>query len=183
MEVSHMRLLVTLIATLVIVAPSYSATTTQLHKREHRQIHSLHRYIGTVTFFDNHSWLLKHGSMRNRKIAHKELHKAHIWIHIIKRELVETRHVLYPSVSGVVSHDAMWECIHGKEGNWATGYNPAGPYYGGLQMTWGWGELNGDPRNYSSTQQKLAAEHEWARNGYSLSFMRQQWPHTSYGCV
>jgi hypothetical protein len=146
----RMRLLVILIATLVFVAPSYSATTTQLHKREHRQIHSLHRYIG-------------------------------------KRELVETRRALYPPVqhvvSGVISHDAMWECIHNKEGDWATGYNPAGPYYGGLQMTWGWGELNGDPRHYSATEQKLAAEHEWARNGYSLSFMRQQWPKTSYGCI
>lgn len=182
-----MRLLVTLIAMLVIVAPSYSATTTQLHKREHRQIHSLHRYIGTVTFFENHPWLLKHGPMHHRKIAHKELRKAHIWVPVIKRELVETRRALYPSaqhvVSGVVSHEEMWECIHRKEGDWSTGYNPAGPYYGGLQMTWGWGELNGDPRNYSATEQKLAAEHEWARNGYSLSFIRQQWPQTSYGCA
>jgi hypothetical protein len=182
-----MRLLVTLIAMLVVVAPSYSASTSTLHKREHRQIHSLHRYVGTVTFFNNHRWLLKHGSIHNRKVAHLELRKAHIWIPILKKELAETRRALNPPeryvANSVASHDAMWECIHNKEGDWATGYNPAGPYYGGLQMTWGWGELDGDPRNYSSTQQKLAAEHEWAKNGYSLSFMRQQWPQTSYGCI
>ena len=104
--------------------------------------------------------------------------RAHLWLYSLA---VKRYHALYAPVAAI-AHRALWLCIHAKEGDWKTGYNPDGPWYAGLQMTWGWGELVGDPRNYSAEQQMLAAEHEYAANHYKLSWLRQQWP-TSYGCI
>jgi hypothetical protein len=79
-----------------------------------------------------------------------------------------------------VSHEQMWLCIHSKEGPWNA--NTGNGYYGGLQMTSGWGGV-ARPDLLSPYQQMQLAETGYAQSGYSLGWIRQQWPNSSYGCV
>jgi len=77
-------------------------------------------------------------------------------------------------------HSAMWECIHEKEGAWDA--NTGNGYYGGLQMTSGWGGVS-RPDLLSPSAQMALAEAGYRASGYSLAWIRQQWPNTSWGCV
>ena len=148
--------------------------------------HSTH----VIRFFQvGHHWLPapRHGScttvpwMRSCLRARAVL-TAHLWL----RHVAETRyHRLYapkpaPVVSASASHMAMWLCIHGKEGAWDA--NTGNGYYGGLQATSPWYGVS--RMDLLSPGAQIAhAEAMYAANGYSLGWIRQQWPNTSYGCV
>lgn len=80
------------------------------------------------------------------------------------------------------AHRALWECIHGGEGDWdaATGNG----YYGGLQMTPGWlGYFQGTANQYSAAQQEQFAEQGYRDSGYSSAWLSGQWPNTSGPCM
>lgn len=85
----------------------------------------------------------------------------------VVREIDSAAPPLYPP------HHALWVCIHGYEGAWD---NHGPSYYGGLQMSWNWMKLiPGDAGNLTESQQEWAAEKAWQENGYSYSFLYQQW--------
>lgn len=82
----------------------------------------------------------------------------------------------------------MWLCIHNKEAPW----NDKGdPYYGGLQMgLWFMKtyanklyKTKGTADKWTATEQLNVAENAWKREGFSMSWLRSQWPKTSYGCI
>jgi len=85
-------------------------------------------------------------------------------------------------------HNAMWECIHSKEASWT---DDGDPYYGGLQMGWWFMRtyastllrIRGTANRWSANDQKWVAENAWRREGYSIRWLRGQWPQTSYGCI
>lgn len=80
------------------------------------------------------------------------------------------------------AHMPLWLCIHAGEGSWtaATGNG----YYGGLQMTYGWaGLIPGRASDLTPLQQMQAAERGYAASGYSLRWLRGQWPVTSRRCI
>lgn len=81
------------------------------------------------------------------------------------------------------AHLQGWLCIHGREGAWYS--NTGNGFYNGLQMTWGWGPLVGDPNNYTPLQVMQAAESEYARQPSTLRdrWMRGQWPNTYPPCA
>ena len=85
-------------------------------------------------------------------------------------------------------HYQMWMCIHSKEGAW----NDRGaPYYGGLQMGWWFMQTygawllkrKGTADKWKPIEQLWTAEKAFKREGYSLRWLRGQWPNTSPGCV
>lgn len=83
------------------------------------------------------------------------------------------------SVPGWFVQQAM--CVHGHEGDWKTGYNPAGPYYGGLQFSWStWQSAggSGDPRNATPAEQIYRAWVRYTADGNSWS----EWPNTAHMC-
>lgn len=85
-------------------------------------------------------------------------------------------------------HSKMWLCIHGKEGSWQ---DAGAPYYGGLQMGWWFmstyaPELlrrKGTAEHWTPLEQMWVAERAFKRSGYSIRWLRGQWPNTSWGCV
>jgi len=82
----------------------------------------------------------------------------------------------------------MWECIHSKEASWS---DDGSPYWGGLQMGWWFMStyasrllrVRGTANRWSANTQKWVAEKAWRREGYSMRWLRGQWPNTSWGCV
>jgi hypothetical protein len=100
--------------------------------------------------------------------------------------------------SRCVPHRALWECIHSTEGDWQDG---GWPYWGGLQMgDWFLGRYmnrvapgsvppygsvgpNGWANAPSPEQQMKAAELGWRESGYSLAWLRGQWPNSSPPCA
>lgn len=88
----------------------------------------------------------------------------------------------------VVGHTAMWICIHNREGDWN---DHGAPYYGGLQM--GWGFMNsygssllrskGTADNWTANEQMSVAEAAYRSNGYSRSWLYSQWPNTAPPCT
>lgn len=111
--------------------------------------------------------------------------------HVIRKKWVDALHYLrgmqhrayiklHPPQQVYTSHQAMWLCIHAKEGAWNA--NTGNGYYGGLQMTSGWGGV-ARPDLLSPEAQMNLAEAGYRSSGYSLSWLRSQWPNTSYGCV
>ncbi len=79
-----------------------------------------------------------------------------------------------------IPHRALWECIHRGEGAWN---DEGAPYYGGLQMTYGWDGLVTDAALLSPSQQMRAAEIGYQRSGYSTAWLEGQWPNTSPPCL
>lgn len=71
------------------------ASVSTLHHRQHRQERSLHRWVGTRTFFRNHP------PQARSRIGRREMAKARVWIRVIRRELAETRVALRPRVYSV----------------------------------------------------------------------------------
>jgi hypothetical protein len=73
-------------------------------------------------------------------------------------------------------HHALWTCIAGYEGSWGDPNSGGNGHYGGLQMTPGWmGMFSGTANQYSQAQQEWFAERAWKENGYSYSFLYNQW--------
>jgi hypothetical protein len=70
---------------LLLAPTARSGTRSQLQQREHRQVVSLHRYVGTVSFFRHHPRLAR------TAVGRRELRRARIWVAVIRRELAETR--------------------------------------------------------------------------------------------
>jgi len=85
-------------------------------------------------------------------------------------------------------HHSMWMCIHAKEASWT---DDGDPYYGGLQMGWWFMRtyasrllrIRGTANRWSANEQIWVAENAWRREGYSIRWLRGQWPRTSYGCI
>ena len=127
------------------------------------------------------------GKNAHRTIYHSNPRIRHKW-QLALRYLIRVRHraylVLHPPPPKprilYTAHESMWECIHSKEGAWNA--NTGNGYYGGLQMTSGWGGVS-RPDLLSPSEQMALAERLYAANGYSLAWIRQQWPNTSWGCV
>jgi hypothetical protein len=71
-------------------------------------------------------------------------------------------------------------CIHSREGAWN---DEGAPYYGGLQMSYGWDGLVTDAALLSPEQQMAAAETGYRQSGYSTAWLEQQWPNTSPPCL
>ena len=78
-------------------------------------------------------------------------------------------------------HKAQWLCIHGYEGSWT---DPNAPYYGGLQMDWGFmntygHELlvrKGTADHWTPHEQMWVAERAWRTRGFG------PWPNTARYC-
>jgi hypothetical protein len=99
--------------------------------------------------------------------------------------LVRVRHRAYlllhpPRPHPVLGHLQMWLCIHSGEGAWDA--NTGNGYLGGLQMTPGWGGV-GRPDLLSPADQIALAEREYRASGYSLNWLRHQWPNSSLACA
>ena len=100
--------------------------------------------------------------------------------------------------SNCVPHRDLWECLHSREGDWQDG---GWPYWGGLQMgDWfldtymvriapgsvppnGWVGPNGWTNAPTVVQQMKAAELGYRESGYSLAWLRGQWPRSSRHCA
>lgn len=101
------------------------------------------------------------------------------------RELHERLRQATPTTA---SHWALWHCITNgaypgahHEGN---GYN--GPYSGPLGMTTPWAGHYPTGSDWVHTPVGVVygyAEQEYARNGYSRSWLEGQWPQTSPPCL
>lgn len=80
-----------------------------------------------------------------------------------------------------IAHIALWLCIHKSEASW---YDTGDPYWGGLQMhpDWGYGTSH-HASDDTPLEQMAAAERAFAASGYSLAFIRQQWPNTGPPCL
>jgi hypothetical protein len=90
------------------------------------------------------------------------------------------------SAASVVSsqrhtHYALWNCIHGGEGN---GWDPSGTYSGPLQMTRGWaGYPISDWNTVPISEVYADAETQYRASGYSVAWLEGQWPNTSPPCL
>lgn len=82
--------------------------------------------------------------------------------------------------TGGIAHLALWLCIHRGEGAWTD--DTGNGYYGGLQMTAGWGGL-ARPDLVSPYVQMATAEREYRASGYSHYWLEGQWPNTSPPCM
>ena len=79
-------------------------------------------------------------------------------------------------------HERTWLCIHRHEGSWSDG---GGPYYGGLQMDWGFMAVygrdllrrKGHAGNWTPLEQMWVAERAH-RNGRGFG----PWPNTARYC-
>jgi hypothetical protein len=78
-------------------------------------------------------------------------------------------------------HQAAWLCIHRYEGSWRDG---GSPYYGGLQMDWGFMSTygrallrrKGTAENWTPHEQMWVAERAWRTRGF------WPWPNTARYC-
>jgi hypothetical protein len=163
-----------------------NAATLQLHHRSFskmsrsQKIHFLRRQIHhdkTMDHFFRH-----HPSIQTAE-ARKAVHWLRVNMPIAKRHLA--RLLAIPTYrrtysAGGIAHMALWLCIHKNEGAWNA--NTGNGYYGGLQMTSGWGGVK-RPDKLSPSAQMALAENQYRASGYSRSWLGQQWPNTSPPCL
>jgi len=137
-----------------------------LKQREHRQVRSLHRYVGTLRFFRHHE------RQARSRIGRREVRRARRWIVVIRREIAETRGQLRPRRP---LFDRGWlaeaTCIHEHEGAWNA--NTGNGYFGGMQFlpsTYRSVGGRADGRaDLDSPQEQLRRAHMvWARDGGSF---------------
>src|SRR4029077_8860253 len=172
-SVQKLALSALIVATLGIT-PASSASSSVVKVKAKRQFYHADGYIKAI------------GNVARRTIYHPNPRIRHRWrrdLHYLMRVRHRAWLTLHPVVHvypQAVSHLSMWLCIHSKEGAWNA--NTGNGYYGGLQMTSGWGGV-GRPDLLSEQGQIALAEREYARSGYSLGWLRSQWPNTSYGCI
>jgi hypothetical protein len=94
------------------------------------------------------------------------------------------------AATGGIAHEALWLCIHSgylngrrvSTGEGAWNANTGNGYYGGLQMTSGWGGVS-RPDLLSPAAQMALAERQYRVSGYSVAWLEQQWPNTSPPCL
>ncbi len=127
-------------------------------------------------------WQDAAGRPRTRS-SHAELHTRSIaylaWIDRLwssRRVRAYRNWRLHPAI-----HLALWECIHHGEGAWNA--QTGNGYYGGLQMTYGWGGLVTNAALLSPYEQMSAAETGYRQSGYSRAWLEGQWPNTSPPCL
>jgi hypothetical protein len=143
---------------------------------------SLTKSTAKVEYYHAKGYIWAIGQNARRTIYHPNMRIRHQWqrtLHYLVRVKHRAYIILHPPPV-VTNHYFMWECIHGKEGAWNA--NTGNGYLGGLQMTPGWGGVS-RPDLLSPTEQMNLAERVWASQGYSISWLRHQWPNTSWGCV
>jgi hypothetical protein len=80
-------------------------------------------------------------------------------------------------------HVALWLCIHKGEGAWND--DTGNGYYGGLQMTSGWGGVARPDLLSPQAQMALAERGLQAaiRKGDEIAWLEGQWPNTSPPCL
>jgi hypothetical protein len=91
-------------------------------------------------------------------------------------------------ISYTGDHLSLWLCIHAQEGSWL---DPDPPYFGGLQMGYGFMEAyggslyaeKGTADHWTPDEQIGVAEAAWDANGYGLGWLFSQWPATAPPCV
>jgi hypothetical protein len=125
-------------------------------------------------------WIISHKSrtLEATSTAHQWRSRLRFerWrVRVNRRHIAEARARLAPSVG----HLALWLCIHSREGAWT---DQGAPYFGGLQMTYGWAGLVGNAALLSPLQQMRAAETGYRRSGYSRAWLFGQWPNTAPPC-
>jgi hypothetical protein len=78
---------------LAFINNARAATASTLHRREQRQVVHLHAWQGTVRFFRHHyrQW--------NSYTGRRELHRALVWIAVLRHELEQTRLALQPPLT------------------------------------------------------------------------------------
>ncbi len=86
----------------------------------------------------------------------------------------------YAKSHTTIPHRALWLCIHSREGAWNA--NTGNGYYGGLQMTYGWGGV-ARADLLSPAEQMALAERQYRASGYSVAWLEGQWPNTSPPCL
>jgi hypothetical protein len=80
----------------------------------------------------------------------------------------------------IAAHAALWLCIHRGEGAWDD--DTGNGYYGGLQMTAGWGGV-ARPDLLPPAAQMALAERQFAAARYSTAWLVHQWPSTAPPCL
>ncbi len=98
------------------------------------------------------------------------------WIDNLWKHRLQVARKLTPRAALV----ALWLCIHSREGAWN---DEGAPYYGGLQMSYGWYGLVTDAASLSPAAQMQAAETGYRQSGYSQAWLLGQWPHTAPPCL
>ena len=157
-------------------------TTSPAHAKSSR----VEKLSAKKAYYHADGYIKAIGKNARRTIYHPNLKKRNKWLGAlhylmnVRSHAWRTLHPPTPIHQVVVGHLAMWLCIHGKEGAWNA--NTGNGYLGGLQMTPGWGGVS-RPDLLSSGEQIALAERGYAASGYSISWLRSQWPNTSYGCV
>lgn len=129
-----------------------AATTGELHKRQHRQLHTIHADRGALRFCKNHPRARAFCTRR-----HLKLWKARIsWT---RRELAETRAALNPwRVPAWFRQQA--ECIYSHEsGGYGWNANTGNGYQTGMQFlpsTWrrAGGTVDGNGHFYYASKQE-----------------------------
>jgi len=96
----------------------------------------------------------------------------------LTKEYNQTYAVMHPAPQ--FSHYDGWVCIHNREGAWNS--QTGNGYYGGLQMTAGWGGVS-NAALLSPAAQIALADGVAAQHGYSYSYMSGQWPNTFPPCA
>ncbi len=115
-----------------------------------------------------------HAETRTRSTAYLAW-LARLWSH----RRIRARHLA--TVHPAIAHLALWICIHNGEGAWDS--STGNGYYGGLQMSYGWGGLVTDAAQLSPYEQMRAAETGYRTSGYSTRWLEGQWPNTSPPCL
>jgi len=114
------------------------------------------------------------GTLRTRE----QLWKDSSWLKKYATKHISTaKQRMY--VSSRPAHYNGWICIHNLEGSW---YDKGAPYYGGLQMSYGWAGRVTDASLLSPMQQMWAAENEAAEHNFNYTWMQGQWPNTFPPC-
>lgn len=143
---------------LSVLLLSLGATSTAQAQMSTVQLRGIiHHSKCTLRFFKNHPEI----RTEERRIM---VRKARASLRWAERQLY---------VTGFPPHHALWVCIHNNEGPWN---DHDGGYDGGLQMSQGWFNMfKGSAGYFSQAQQEWFAEKAYAANGYSWSFLNQQW--------
>jgi hypothetical protein len=149
---------------------------TTLRLREHRQVRSLHRRLGTLRFFANHRRLAR------TVVGRREVRRARVWVAVIRRELGETRVQMRPRVRWPAWWLPQAMCIHRYEAvDWHEKSNSEDR--GGMQFSWAtWRAFGGtgDPADASPTEQLYRA---WLLfNHLGRWGTTAGWPQTSVTC-
>lgn len=122
-------------------------------------------YRGRQVIAHNHSWLIRFGAAERREAIARIDAAAQA-----------------AALAALPPHYNEWLCIHRYEGSWD---DPGAPYYGGLQMDWGFMrayggwllDSKGTADNWTPLEQMWVAERAYrAGRGF------YPWPNTAHYC-